>query len=883
MIPSVEALGEVVITSQAQGQMGARQQQINSTTLKNVVSADRLQQNPDANAIESIGRLPGITVDRSGGEGAGFKIRGLTSDYVNVTLNGESLPVGLNMVSSYALQGVEVYKSLTPNLEGNAVAGTVDLILKETPKGLHYNLMAQSGYNALNNDFKNYNFVGQISNRFLDDRLGVLLSLNAERTNRSVETMSAGYGEYSVNPEAPFVLSNINLNVTKRIIYKQSATLSLDFRASNSTTFNLYSFFSGNNTLTENQTKSYATNNGSANIGLNQTPNNGYIGNVNTLNGKTNLDFLNSTLIYGMTYSYNRSENPETRSWSYLIPGGQGRGLPRDSLTHNSPSYVAHYFDGILDNLKNTRLTAMGQDKSFSKSSGWSSHVDYEVPFKFGLFEGKIQMGGKYRFNKGMADITSGSQGVYNQAVFKKVIEDKLDWINDAFAISLDGSQLGPVKDFLGGEYSYGDYYSLDRSNEVYNTWDNTSNDLISQGEDVWLKQVSNNQPQLLGFTTNLSGSLLGDQDISQHYMAGYVMTEINIGRWVMLMPGFRYENTSAKMKGFQTEQPIYTEPVSIKMKGTYTSATREDNFWLPMMHIRVKPTKSFYIHFAYTHTLKRPDFGYLTPNKFVNNQQASASKVYIAGNPALKTELWKSYDLQFTYHNPKIGLFSVTGFNKTVEDKIWARTYKRIPGDPIPPDPNFRNNDIVSMTVYENHPYKINLKGFELEWQTSFWYLPKPFSFFTLNTNYTYTKGESPNPYTYLTDVLVGRDLKKVRTDSVIIQPMTGQPKHMGNVTLGVKVKSFQGYLSYQVASEKIESVDATNMRKYTIRELYDRWDVNVSYGFKLNEKGQLEILATVANLSNSEDITRYRGDIRPIVVEKYGMTANIGARYKF
>ncbi|MCK5347016.1 MAG: carboxypeptidase-like regulatory domain-containing protein, partial [Candidatus Heimdallarchaeota archaeon] len=124
LTPGSENLGEVLVTSQAKGQMGARLQQINSPTIVNVIAAEKLQQNPDANAVEAVGRLPGISVDRQGGEGAGFKIRGLGSEYSNVTINGEPLPVGLNMVSSYALQGVEVYKSLTPNLEGNAVGGT---------------------------------------------------------------------------------------------------------------------------------------------------------------------------------------------------------------------------------------------------------------------------------------------------------------------------------------------------------------------------------------------------------------------------------------------------------------------------------------------------------------------------------------------------------------------------------------------------------------------------------------------------------------------------------------------------------------------------------------------------------------------------------------
>ena len=254
LIPSMEQLGGVVITSQAQGQMGARQLQINSLTIKNVISAEKLQQNPDANAVEAIGRLPGVSVDRSGGEGAGFRLRGMDQSYSSVTINGEPLPVGLNSISTYALQGVEVYKSLTANLEGNSVAGRIDLTLKETPKGFHYNFLAQTGYNALNNDFKNYNFVGQVSKRFLNDKLGVLLSLNADRANRSVETMNAGYNtNYSTKLGDPFYINGLSFNINQRINYKQSAVLSMDYVASSSTTLNFSSFLSASNSYSSNQ------------------------------------------------------------------------------------------------------------------------------------------------------------------------------------------------------------------------------------------------------------------------------------------------------------------------------------------------------------------------------------------------------------------------------------------------------------------------------------------------------------------------------------------------------------------------------------------------------------------------------------------------------
>jgi hypothetical protein len=226
----VMALKEVVITAQTKGQKQALQQQINSNTIKNVVAPDRLQENPDANATEAIGRLPGISVLRSGGEGAGLVIRGLEPKYASVSLNGIQLPstdgsnrgTSISGISQYALQGVEVYKSLTADMDANSVAGTVNLKLREAPNNFHVNVMSQGGYNQLNSYLGNYKLLGEVSNRFFNNKLGVLVTANAERVNRSIQTMSAGYGIDSNNvvlyksewvAQAGFIFAKSNLPV----------------------------------------------------------------------------------------------------------------------------------------------------------------------------------------------------------------------------------------------------------------------------------------------------------------------------------------------------------------------------------------------------------------------------------------------------------------------------------------------------------------------------------------------------------------------------------------------------------------------------------------------------------------------------------------------
>ena len=884
--PSIEVLGELVVTSQAKGQMSARLQQINSLTIKNVISAEKLQQNPDANAIEAIGRLPGISVDRSGGEGAGFRLRGLDQSYSSVTINGEPLPVGLNVISTYALQGVEVYKSLTPNLEGNAVAGTIDLTLRETPKGFHYNVMAQSGYNALNHDLANYNFVGQVSNRFLNDKLGVLLSVNADRANRSIHLMNVGYNtNYSTNLGDPFYISSMGFNINERLNYKQSAMLALDYKASSTTSLNFHTFASASNTYSSNQSKSYNPEGTTATVPIGVTmseaPENRNYGITSALSGRTNLEFLNSTLNYGVSYSFNKLKSSGTKSWNYNSET-RADGLYRDSLKVYSPVQIAKHFDDSLSNLVNTQLMSMVYDQTQAENWSLTPRLDYEIPFetRSGLFHGEIKIGGKYRITNNLVDRTAGTAAAGGNAVFEDYMSNTFDWSKGRPAVEL--LVTGQENSFLGGDYIYGDTYSFDRNNLVFDIWQQHGEDKYIGGSTGGLEDI----PQYSGFIYDLNSSAMNDLDQTQQYVAGYFMPELNIGQWLMFMPGLRYEYLGTDMKAYKGHAVTLTYSVYDDMVSAFglkdTAARRVDKFLLPMMHLRLKPAKWFYTHLSYTHTLRRPG-SEVTPFEYYSAQDAS-SYSYTAGNPSLKTELWRSYDMQFTFHNNKIGLLSITGFNKTVEDKLWSRSYKRIQGDPIP-HPVFRDNDLVNMTVYENHPYDITLRGFEVEWQTSFWYLPKPISFFTLSANYTYTYGESPNPYTVLYKYKPEGSRYELtgRNDSVIVTPMTGIPEHMANITLGAKIKGFESYVSFQYASEKIEGTHPNDLRLYVIREHYSRLDFNASYGFNLKNKGTLEILLKVANLTNSEDRIHFRDEYRPISVEQYGLTADLGLRFKF
>ncbi len=357
-------------------------------------------------------------------------------------------------------------------------------------------------------------------------------------------------------------------------------------------------------------------------------------------------------------------------------------------------------------------------------------------------------------------------------------------------------------------------------------------------------------------------------------------MAELNFGKWVMFMPGIRYEQANATMKGFEALRPTLPPAVLEPTPGTPTEADRKDAFWLPMIHARIKPTDFLYFHFAYTKGLSRPDFNSISPNVFVNT--GFQPFVYKSTNPELKSEFWTNYDAQVTLHNPKIGLLSMSGFYKTVEDKIWQRTYKRIRGDSMVP--YFPDMATVNVTAWENHPYTVKLQGIEVEWQTSFWYLPRPFNFFTLYLNYTYTKSETQYPYTRIDNVIPpegGRPVA-VRVDSSTTGPMLFQPKHIANGSLGFNLKNFNAWFSFQYHGEIFTGKNYFLNELDPLKENFYRLDLQLTYDIPLKIPGEIQVLANFANLSNYSETRRLRGDPRPTYKEAYGWTIDLGVRYR-
>lgn len=135
---TVESSGdveEVTVTGVRNADINAREVEREKNIFSSVISQDDAGKFADQNVAESLQRLPGITLQKSEGEGQFVSVRGLGPGFVNVSMNGNELAssssdtraFALDAVPSDLLSSIEVFKSLTPDMDLNSIGGTVNV------------------------------------------------------------------------------------------------------------------------------------------------------------------------------------------------------------------------------------------------------------------------------------------------------------------------------------------------------------------------------------------------------------------------------------------------------------------------------------------------------------------------------------------------------------------------------------------------------------------------------------------------------------------------------------------------------------------------------------------------------------------------------------
>lgn len=249
--------------------------------------------------------------------------------------------------------------------------------------------------------------------------------------------------------------------------------------------------------------------------------------------------------------------------------------------------------------------------------------------------------------------------------------------------------------------------------------------------------------------------------------------------------------------------------------------------------------------------------------------------------NLKIKPALSNNYDVYFSVYENHVGLFTVGGFYKKIHDFIYQNSTTVITDPAALNLPAFTQGFFTSFPV--NNKELVDLWGLELDWQTNFWYLPGLLRGLVLNANYTNIFSESTYPRTetqveWVTDPWGFPTQKVTYVYSTYRDRLIDQPDDIVNMAVGYDLGGFSARLSllYQTDIFK-QTAFLPEMRTST--DDYWRWDLSIKQNLPVTG---LQLFLNVNNFLATHDKILIRGTGFPSGDEFYGVTVDLGLRYR-
>lgn len=871
---------EVVIMAQASGQNAAINQQLSSNNIVNVVSAARIQELPDANAAEALGRLPGISVLRNGGEADQVVIRGLAPKYNRIMINGVELPssspsdetVDLSMISSNALGGMEVSETVTPDMDANVIGGTVDLQLREAqvkyPGVPVFGLLIQGGYNGLSdayNKLNNYKYVASAEDRFLNDKFGVFAQADVERINLTSNELGAGYINNG-NSLTQYLTSSLNLSDVPRDRIRYDGTLVLDYRLPQGS-IKFSNFFGTGPTSVLVRGESYSVLNNTQTYSL------GYGDSVssviiNALRFQYQLPVFH--LNVELSHSYNETKDPH--GWNVSFQQGSAGLGSLYGVSNLEPTVIPTTAN---HDLALTYLNTLSTSTSFLGARALSGSLDLSTNVNFSdLITSIIKFGGMYRYlyrNYLYSQTRGDGLGLASAGYVDGLIASHFK-IPSQYLATQYNIRMAPFMDpnysygtFLGGTYPMTYPLSYGMLSDMASYLDSNIG-LIGQNADA----ITYSRDALGSATYNYNGH--------EDQSAGYAMATINFGPQVTLIGGVRYQNlrtTYTANQGQANTQAALGGPWTTNYD---TTVTENHGYWLPDLNLRYKPLSWFDVRLSYTHTLAYPDFSAIIPNIYV---PASVGGTITWNNAQLNPSRSTNYDAQIDIYDNSLGLLTVGGFLKHIYDLIYPWTFYPQGANvlnyfPARYRPSKTPSGVYSVATYVNDPNRVIDYGLELNWATHFWYLPPPFNGLILDVNFTHVFSKATYPYTTLEKI----NRSVVPVDTFYTDRLLYQPDNIANLSIGYDYQGFSIRVS-MIYNDNIFSGPDFWPQLRSSTSAYTRWDLSAKqdlpwYG--------LQLYGDLLNINNENDVYVIEAPTGvPLSQQEYGMAADLGLRVNF
>ena len=828
---STKELSAVKVTGIVEGQRKALNQQRNADNIKQVVSLDLMGRFPDLNVAESLQRLPGVTIGRERGEGADVQLRGTPASYTNININGEQImgtqPEGyrnaqLDVIPVDVLASMEVVKTLTPDLDGDAIAGVVNM---KTPTAVRLkpsmSVNVGSGYNNLRS---NLNTIANLSygKRFFptsdisNGRLGVIVNGSYFRTKNGRDRIEAQkWRTKDVGGDAGEVMfpTDIRYRYLESVRVREGLSSTIDYKFSPNTSL-LGNFmyndrddddtryrrrFRMDNPELEDDGSFYDSKGRTYNQVMKRTQE---VRNFDyDLQGKTRIN--NLSLDAALFYT-------DSRRNYYSGAANFNSGKYPLSISSITTTYLAP--EGDHGNASRYTFDTFEKDDEITEGNNLVARLNMSLPYDLGKASGMFKAGVKSkqlnnkRYHPGSyiySDFTgTDDEGSLTSFVGKEETSDK----------------------FMDNHLNFG--FSVDPRALTY-YYDNATTK-FSEEDDVTRMTIDNYY-----------------YDAEEDVLAGYVMTKLQFEK-TMLLLGVRVERTKVDYKANIVNQTsdnewISTDPVSAK--NHYVKV-------LPNLQLKYDLPKNSQIRGALTFGYSRPNFGDLVPARALDTDDEEIT----IGNPDLQPAFSTNLDLMYEKFLKHLGIISAGAFYKNI-DKFQYLNESQITGDEFD-----GASDYEGWYLYQKlNGNAADVYGLELNLQMNLTFLPGILKGLSFAGNYTYTSSSA--------DTQDRSGLK-----------LPGQASNAANASLSFAFKGFtiQGNVNYN--GSYVMSLGASKDED-VIRDSRVQLDMNTSY--RINKR--FTVYMEMLNLTNAPQSDYYGNKSHVYQQEYYSWWSRLGLKYQF
>lgn len=636
-----------------------------SLAIMDVLSADAVGKLPDRNAAEAVQRMPSVSVNRYHGEANQVSVRGTPYGWTSTLYNGTRLPSAsvfgtrntlLDAIPTEMIQYIQLSKAITPDMEGDAIGGSVNFVSRSAPKKAMLNATLGGGYNQ-KSEKNSYNASLVYGQRFFKDKLGIVLAASVWDRNFATDEMAVDY-----NINAPVITQKYGINTVNAKRYfgeriTKAISGAIDYELNDNNKFFvkfLYDKFRDVRPVYESfydfAKKRYTF---SYRYSDYKTDLNGVeAGGEHRIGSKLKFDwsFANNEMTYLL------DTPPNMPSDKKGLPIAQfNQKLVGDFGVRSSDGAVYNTFDSpdgngvniynidpkltnpndVMDaNKLNLQQLVIYQLDQKDRDKIGQINFNYDATAKF-----VIKAGSKLRFKNYEGEQTP------------------LVYLPGA-ALGIPGSPpLIPMGSLRTEAYP--------NANNFFSEIGNPFNNLI-------VNPITKNQlfdifsPEYLtanGFkdyspASNVTTKFIGKEDV----FSAYVMGVYDISDKIKIIAGARNEETHVTMTS-----SVYNAPTKAVSPITKTSSY---NAFLPMLHLKYAFNENVNFRAAYTRTFSRPNLPDLNPSEIIDNT-GGVPKI-TRGNTDLLPTFSNNLDFMGEYFLKNIGLITAGVFYKGISDYIF-------------------------------------------------------------------------------------------------------------------------------------------------------------------------------------------------------------------